>query len=67
MKSIEITIPEGLYNYIQKLVDEKYFESIESFVQQASFLLSELHGFGEQTEKCTHFHSPSFPNLENKL
>ena len=50
MKPIEINIPEGLYDYIQKLVDEKYFESIESFVQQASFLLSELHGFGEQTE-----------------
>ncbi len=50
MKSIEITIPEGLYNYIQKLVDEKYFESIESFVQQAAFLLAELHGFGEQSK-----------------
>lgn len=50
MKSIEIKIPEGLYNYLQKLVDEKSFESIESFVQQATFLLAELHGFGKQTE-----------------
>jgi Arc/MetJ-type ribon-helix-helix transcriptional regulator len=50
MKPIEITIPEGLYNYIQKLVNENNFESIESFVKQATFLLAELHGFGEQTE-----------------
>lgn len=50
MKPIEIKIPEGLYNYVQKLVDENYFESIESFVQQATFLLAELHGFSEQTE-----------------
>ncbi len=50
MKPIEITIPEGLYNYLQKLVDENNFESIESFIQQATFLLAELHGFGEQTK-----------------
>ncbi|MBY9000229.1 MAG: hypothetical protein KGD64_04890 [Candidatus Heimdallarchaeota archaeon] len=50
MKPLEINVSEGLYDYIQKLVDENNFESIESFIQQATFLLAELHGFGEKTD-----------------
>ena len=50
MKSLEIDIPEGLFEYITKLVEEKSFESVESYIVHASQWLAELYGFGEQTE-----------------
>ena len=50
MKSLEINIPEGLFDYITKLVEEKSFESVESYIAHASQWLAELYGFGEQTE-----------------
>jgi len=50
MKTLETKIPEGLLSYIQKLVDEGNFESVESFISHASYWLAELYGFGEQTE-----------------
>lgn len=50
MKTLEIKIPDGLSDYLQKLVDEGNFESVEAFVSHASYWLAELYGFGEQTE-----------------
>ena len=50
MKPVEISIPEGLYTYIQQLVDNGIFESVESFIQQSAFLIAELHGYSEQTK-----------------
>ena len=50
MKSLEINIPEGLFDYITKLVEEKSFESVESYIAHASQWLAELYGFGEQTD-----------------
>ena len=50
MKSLEVNIPEGLFEYITKLVEKKSFESVESYVVHASQWLAELYGFGEQTE-----------------
>jgi hypothetical protein len=50
MKTLEIEIPEGLFDYLQKLVEDEKFESIESFVSHASYWLAELYGFGEQSE-----------------
>ena len=50
MKSLEINIPEGLFDYIKKLVEEKSFESVESYMVHASQWLAELYGFGEQTK-----------------
>lgn len=50
MKSLEITIPEGLHDFIQKLVDEGNFESVESFISNSVAILAELHGYGKQTE-----------------
>ncbi|MHA1953820.1 MAG: hypothetical protein ACXAAM_00630 [Candidatus Heimdallarchaeaceae archaeon] len=50
MKTLEINIPEGLFDYLQKLVDEGNFESVEVFISHASYWLAELYGFGEKTE-----------------
>jgi len=50
MKSFEAKIPEKLYKYIEKLVNEENFESIDSFVNHAIYWLAELYGFGEQSE-----------------
>jgi len=50
MKSLEVNIPEGLFEYITKLVEKKSFESVESYMIHASQWLAELYGFGEQTE-----------------
>ncbi|MCG3225474.1 MAG: hypothetical protein H7645_01035 [Candidatus Heimdallarchaeota archaeon] len=50
MKTLEINIPEGLLDYLQKLVDEGNFESVEVFISHASYWLAELYGFGEKTE-----------------
>jgi hypothetical protein len=50
MKTLEIKITEGLLDYLQKLVDDGNFESVEAFVSHASYWLAELYGFGEKTE-----------------
>jgi len=50
MKSFEAKIPEKLYKYIEKLVNEENFESIDSFVNHAIYWIAELYGFGEQSE-----------------
>ncbi|NPD87224.1 MAG: hypothetical protein HGN29_00780 [Asgard group archaeon] len=50
MKTLEIKIPEGLLDYLQRLVDEDNFESVEAFISHASYWLAELYGFGEKTE-----------------
>ncbi len=50
MKNLEINIPEGLFEYITKLVEEKSFESVESYISHAAQWLAELYGFGEQKE-----------------
>ncbi|MCE7738731.1 MAG: hypothetical protein KAU62_15020 [Candidatus Heimdallarchaeota archaeon] len=50
MKSFEAKIPEKLYKYIEKLVDEENFESIDSFVNHSIYWIAELYGFGEQSE-----------------
>ena len=50
MKTLEINIPEGLLDYLQELVDEGNFESVEVFISHASYWLAELYGFGEKTE-----------------
>jgi len=50
MKSFEAKIPEKLYKYIEKLVNEENFESIDSFVNHAIHWIAELYGFGEQSE-----------------
>ena len=50
MTTLEINLPDGLLDYLQKLVDAGNFESVESFVSHASYWLAELYGFGEQTE-----------------
>ena len=50
MKTLEINLPDGLLDYLQKLVDAGNFESVEVFVSHASYWLAELYGFGEQTE-----------------
>ena len=50
MKSFEVKIPEKLYKYIEKLVNEENFESIDSFVNHAIYWIVELYGFGEQSE-----------------
>jgi hypothetical protein len=50
MKTLEINLPDGLIDYLQKLVDAGNFESVEAFVSHASYWLAELYGFGEQTE-----------------
>ena len=49
MKSIDAKIPEKLYEYIEKLVSEENFESIDSFVNHAIHWLAELYGFREQS------------------
>jgi hypothetical protein len=48
MSPIEIEISDKLTEYVQKLVDDETFESIESFAKHAIFWLAELYGFGEQ-------------------
>ncbi len=49
MKSFDAKIPEKLYEYIEKLVSENNFESVDSFVNHAIHWLAELYGFGEQS------------------
>jgi len=48
MAPIEIEISEKLTEYIQQLVDDGNFESVEAFAKHALYWLSELYGFGEQ-------------------
>jgi predicted transcriptional regulator len=48
MAPIEIEISEKLNEYVQKLVDDGNFESVEAFAKHAIYWLSELYGFGEQ-------------------
>ena len=48
MSPIEIEISDKLSEYVQKLVDDGNFESIEAFARHAIFWLAELYGFGEQ-------------------
>ena len=50
MKSLEIDVPEGLFAYITKLVEEKKFDSVETFLTHASHWLAELYGFGKQSD-----------------
>jgi len=50
MKTLELNVPEGLYDYLQKLVDDGNFESVETFVTHASYLLAELYGFGKKAK-----------------
>ena len=49
MKSLAAKIPEKLYEYIEELVNEENFESVDSFVNHAIHWLAELYGFGEQS------------------
>lgn len=49
MKSFDAKIPEKLFEYIEKLVGEENFESVNSFVNHAIHWLAELYGFGEQS------------------
>ena len=48
MKPLEMEISEKLHDYIQKLVDEGIFESIEEFAKHSIYWMAELYGFGEQ-------------------
>lgn len=48
MAPIEIEISEKLTEYIQQLVDDGNFESVEAFAKHAIYWLSEMYGFGEQ-------------------
>ena len=48
MTSLEIEISEKLNEYIQKLVDDGNFETVEAFARHSIYWLAELYGFGEQ-------------------
>jgi hypothetical protein len=48
MAPIEIEISDKLTEYVQKLVDDGNFDSVEAFAKHAIYWLSELYGFGEQ-------------------
>lgn len=48
MKDLEISLPEKLFTFIQKLVDEQAFESVESFIIHASTWIAELYGYSEE-------------------
>ncbi|MHA2357924.1 MAG: hypothetical protein ACXABK_04065 [Candidatus Heimdallarchaeaceae archaeon] len=50
MKKLELNVPEGFFDYLQKLVDDGNFESVEAFITHASYLLAEIYGFGKTTE-----------------
>ena len=49
MKSFETKIPEKLHEYIETLVSEESFESVDAFINHAIYWLAELYGFGEQS------------------
>jgi hypothetical protein len=50
MKKLELEIADSLFEYIEKLVTNASFETINSFATHAIYWLAELYGFSEQTE-----------------
>ncbi|MHA1223657.1 MAG: hypothetical protein ACTSP3_10535 [Candidatus Heimdallarchaeaceae archaeon] len=50
MKKVEVELAEGMYDFIQKLVEEENYQTIEEFISSSVSLLAQLHGYGEKTE-----------------
>ncbi|MHA1668533.1 MAG: hypothetical protein ACTSX6_11320 [Candidatus Heimdallarchaeaceae archaeon] len=50
MKKVEVELAEGMYDFIQKLVEEENYKTIEEFISSSVSLLAQLHGYGEKTE-----------------
>lgn len=48
MKNVEVKLPDKLWNFMQNLVDEHEFESIEGFILHASYWIAELYGFSAE-------------------
>jgi len=53
VKQLEISVPEGLYEFIQELVNKNYFASVEDFIAHASHWLAELYGFAKTEDGKT--------------
>ncbi len=51
LKTLEINLPDNLYEFIQGLVDSKKIESVESFIIHAVMGLSELYGYGAKEDE----------------
>ncbi|MHA1303287.1 MAG: hypothetical protein ACTSQE_00365 [Candidatus Heimdallarchaeaceae archaeon] len=51
MKTLEINIPDKLFDFIQQMVDAQKIESIESFVIHATMGLAELYGYNIEGEE----------------
>lgn len=48
MKNVEVKLPDKLWNFMQNLVDEHEFESVEGFILHASYWVAELYGFSAE-------------------
>jgi len=53
MKKLELTLPEGLFEFIVKLVEKRQFKSVEDFIIHATQWLAELYGFAKTEEGKT--------------
>lgn len=48
MKDLEISIPDKLFDFLNKLVEQQVFESVEAFITHATNWIAELYGYTEE-------------------